>query len=126
MRGRPACIFASSTPTVGTGTPLDTIGTIGLVVTINTIGTIWYNWHDLAQLARLAPNHRILFNSVLLVILEFVFCLHLFREVLWPQLERQGSRIDGGGDHHNGGDGEGDDVDKDKDDKGGDGGGEDE
>ena len=119
MRGRPTCIFASSTPTIGTGTALDTIGTIGMVGTINTIGTIWYNWHDLAQLARLAPNY-IIFNSVLLVILEFVFCLHLIREVLWSQLERQGSRIDGGGDHHNGGDGE------DKEDKGGDGGGEDE
>ena len=113
MRGRPACIFASSTPVIGTGTPLDTIGTIGMVGTINTIGTIWYNWHGLAQLARLA---YILFNSVLLV-MEFVSCLHLIREVLWPELERQGSRIDGGGDHHNDGDGGGDDVDKDKEDK---------
>ena len=47
MRGRPTCIFASSTPAIGTGTPLDTIGTIGMVGTINTIGTIWY-----VQLAR--------------------------------------------------------------------------
>ena len=45
-------------------------------------------------------------------------------EVLWPPCypfqkfkKRQGSRIDGRGDHHDDGDGEGDDVDKDKEDK---------
>ena len=44
------------------------------------------------------------------------FCGH--RAILSKNSKkRQGSRIDGRGDHHDDGDGEGDDVDKDKEDK---------